>query len=474
MEIIEAKALELHRDYCDGKVSMVEIVDAYLKQIDAREGEINAFITLMAEEAKEAAALLDQKREKSPEKLGALAGVVLSIKDNIAVKGVKMTCASRMLEDFVPPYEATIIEKLLAEDAIIIGKVNMDEFAMGGSTRTSYFGTTFNPLDTQRVSGGSSGGSAASVAAHFCTASIGTDTGGSVRQPAAFCGVVGVKPTFGSISRYGVNSMANTFDQVGVLAQDVADAHYILKVLAGADERDATAVGNEGLQGPLEERALSGLKIAIPQLFETFPMEAAIKKGIEEVVDKLTAQGATVDLVPFDYLDKAVAMYHIIVNGELAPNMSRFDGVRFGHRSEHQDSLEELYAHSRAEGFGDEVKRRIMIGTHIMSMDHAKDYYVKALELRHSLQGELERVFEDYDLILSPTSPNFPFLAEEELSPVTVYVGDTFTVPVNLAGTCAISIPHATESLPMGIQLVGQRFKDHELLSVARGLEELL
>ena len=473
MKLTDLSALETREKFLSGDIDCVELVQAYLENIKKEDDEINAFITVMEDSALEKARELDERRDRG-ESLGKMAGIVVSIKDNIAVKGVKMTCASKMLADFVSPYDAVVVDKLKKEDAILIGKVNLDEFAMGSSTETSYFGVTRNPVDRSRVSGGSSGGSAASVAAGFCSVSLGTDTGGSVRQPAAFCGLVGMKPSHGSISRYGVSAMANTFDQVGVLAKTVDDTAYVLDILEGFDARDATCIGNAalGLDAMKDAVPLKDLRVGIPEIFKTFDVQDEVREGFARTVEYMREQGAVVEYVPIDSLALAISIYHILVNGEIAPNMSRFDGIRYGYRAEEYDSLEELYIKTRSEGFGEEVKRRIMIGSYIMSMDHSKEYFDKSLEMRHCMIVEFEEVFKDHDIILCPTSPTVAVPVDKDLSPVEIYMLDLFTVPVNLIGTAGISVPvHRENGLPFGVQIIPRKGEDHQALATAKELE---
>ncbi|MDY3118007.1 MAG: Asp-tRNA(Asn)/Glu-tRNA(Gln) amidotransferase subunit GatA [Peptoniphilus sp.] len=473
MSLTHLSGLETRRLFLEGEITATELVKAYLENIKRENEDLNVFITVTEDMALEKAKELDEKREKG-EPLGKMAGMVVSLKDNIAVKDVRMTCASKMLADFISPYDAVVTTKLKEADAILIGKVNMDEFAMGSSTKTSYFGTTKNPVDRTRVAGGSSGGSAASVAAGFCSVSLGSDTGGSVRQPASFCGVVGMKPSHGSISRYGVAAMANTFDQVGVLAHTVDDVQYVLEVLEGSDLRDATCIGNESLHGDALKKAkpLSQLKVAIPDTFKTFDVEDSVREAFQRTVDFMRKEGAEIEYVHIASLKLAIAVYHILVNGEIAPNMSRFDGILYGHIAEDYDNIDELYIKTRSEGFGDEVKRRIMIGSYIMSMDHSKEYFEQSLEMRHCMMEEFNEVFADHDVILCPTSPTVAVPIDKKLSPVQMYMLDLFTVPVNLIGTGGINVPaFDKDGLPVGIQIIPKKSNDHQALATAKELE---
>lgn len=475
MDYLQLTATEIPKLIKDGKVTATEITEAYLNNIKEHEDTLNAYITVTEDMALDMAKAVDEKVKEGKDP-GALAGIPISLKDNIAVKDVLMTCGSKMLEDFIVPYNSRVTEIIKEEGGVILGKVNLDEFAMGADTKTSYFGITKNPLDTSRVAGGSSGGSASSVAGKEALLSVGTDTGGSVRQPSAFCGTVGMKPTYGSVSRYGIASMANTFDSPGVIGNNVSDVLLLLQTLAGTDARDATSVGNDRLkQLVLGEESLDGLKFAVPELYEDKDLDDSIRESYETVKKTLEENGAAVDVVKMDSLAYVIETYHILVNGEVAPNMSRFDGLRFGHRAKDYDNIDEMYIKSRSEAFGDEVKRRIMIGTHILSLDLASEYYEKALEVRTMIRRDFERVFEDYDFVLSPTYPVEPYKTEDSMSPVEIYVADLFTVPVNLAGLCAISVPVSNSSkFPGGIQLTGNRFEDDRLVKAAYALERSL
>lgn len=473
MNLIQKTGLETRELFLNGDITCSELVEAYLDKIKRDDGELNVFITVMEDMARAKAKELDEKRENG-EPLGKMAGIVVSVKDNIAVKDVRMTCASKMLDDFVSPYDAIVTQKLKREDAILIGKVNMDEFAMGSSTKNSYYGVTKNPVDPTRVSGGSSGGSSASVAAEFCAVSLGTDTGGSVRQPAAFCGLVGMKPSHGSISRYGVTSMANTFDQVGVLAKSVDDVEYVLSILEGSDLHDATCIGNESLQLDREKDAnsLDGLKVAIPDVFKTFEVHDEVREAFIHTVEFMKSKGADVEFVHIESLDLAIAIYHILVNGEIAPNMSRFDGINYGYITDDYENIEELYVRTRSEGFGTEVKRRIMIGSYIMSMDHSKEYWEQSLEMRHTMIEEFTAVFENHDIILCPTSPTVAVPIDDDMTPVETYMLDLFTVPVNLIGTGGISVPAKKKNkLPVGIQIIPKKGNDIQAIQTAKELE---
>ncbi|MDO5713029.1 MAG: Asp-tRNA(Asn)/Glu-tRNA(Gln) amidotransferase subunit GatA [Tissierellia bacterium] len=476
MELLDLKACEIPGLVKDKKVKALDITNAYLKHIEENDETLNAYITVTKQLALEQAKNVDAKVE-SGEDPGVLAGIPISLKDNISLKDVKMTCGSKMLEDYISPYDSKVAEIIKREGGIILGKVNLDEFAMGADTKTSYFGVTKNPLDPTRVAGGSSGGSASSVAGKEAILSVGTDTGGSVRQPSAFCGTVGMKPTYGSISRYGISPMANTFDTPGVIGRSVEDVLLLLQTLVGKDSHDATSLGNEALKElTLEDDVhLKGLKFALPSLYKNQELDEPIQESFDRVLALLEKSGAKVDIVEMDSLKYVIETYHILVNGEIAPNMSRFDGLRFGHRTKEYTTLEEMYMKSRSEAFGDEVKRRIMIGTHILSLDLSSEYYEKALKVRTMIRKEFETIFKDYDFVLSPTYPVIPYKVEEEMSPVEIYVADLFTVPVNLGNLCGISIPvENNSSLPGGVQIIGNHFKDHEVIKAAFAIERSL
>ncbi|MDO5715155.1 MAG: Asp-tRNA(Asn)/Glu-tRNA(Gln) amidotransferase subunit GatA [Tissierellia bacterium] len=478
MELTKLTAFELAAGYRNRDFSCEEVVKDYLKNIKEKDQDLNAYITVMEEEALNAAKDVD-RRFQNREDLDLLAGIPISIKDNISVKDVKMTCGSKMLENYIPPYDSVVTERIKNAKGIILGKVNLDEFAMGATTRTSYYGPTKNPRDLSLLAGGSSGGSAASVVGEEATLSVGTDTGGSIRQPSSLCGAVGMKPTYGSIPRYGISTMANTFDQPGAIGRDVADVSLLLRVLEGSDKRDATSVGNPGLQHNFDfsQKAtdeLKKLKIAVPKLYLEMDLEPRVMDEFKKSIEILKEQGATVETYDIESLQYVIETYHILANGEIAPNMARFDGLRYGHRTEEDyETIEEFYRKSRGEGFGDEVKRRIMIGTHILSLDLAEDYYYKALKVRGLIKRDMERMFKEYHLILCPTTPSLSFKVDQQISPVEIYQADLFTIPANMAGCPSISIPMpvGNDNLSVGIQMTGKRFKDRDLIKAALGFE---
>ncbi|MCG4584942.1 Asp-tRNA(Asn)/Glu-tRNA(Gln) amidotransferase subunit GatA, partial [Anaerosalibacter bizertensis] len=409
MDLINLSATELKRKILNKEISSKEVVECYLNRIEEVEDKIDAFITLNKDEALKAAEEVDRKIQNG-EEVGMLSGIPIAIKDNISTKGLKTTCGSKMLENYIPPYDATVIENIRKEDGIIIGKTNMDEFAMGSSTETSYFKTTKNPYNLNKVPGGSSGGSAAAVAACDVPLALGSETGGSIRQPSSFCGVVGIKPTYGLVSRYGVVSYASSLDQVGPFAKNVEDAALLLNVLAGYDKRDSTSIFREKvdyIKGLTED--IKGMKIGLPKEYFTECVDEKVKEKVLEAVEVLKDLGAEVEEISLPYTEYALACYYIIANGEASSNLSRFDGVNFGYRSAEYSNLEELYKNSRSEGFGEEVKRRIMVGTYVLSSGYYDAYYRKAQEVRTLIKNDFDKTFEKYDIILAPTSPILPF-----------------------------------------------------------------
>ncbi len=480
MEITELSVVELNRLFLDKKLSAVEISEAYRKNIEKKEPEINAYIS-ENEEALNLAKALDKKMADG-EELGELAGVPYGAKDNIMTSGLRTTCASKMLENFVPTYDANVISLLKKEDAILLGKNNMDEFAVGGSTETSYFGITKNPLDLLRVPGGSSGGSAAAVAAREAAFTLGTDTGGSIRQPASFCGVVGIKPTYGAVSRYGVQSMSHSLDQVGTLARDVRDAFYALRAIAKKDERDGQSRHldcEEDFKKPIAEyleragKKMRGVRIAKPKEFFSKGITKEVREKIENAILKLEKSGAVIEEVELKHLEYTLPAYYAIAQSELSSNLARFDGVRLGYRTDSYETMADMMKKTRAEGFGDEVKRRILLGTYCTRGGFEKSYYRKALKARTLLIRDFKKVFEKYDYIIAPTVPTLPFvLGERTNDPIEMYLSDVYTVPVNLAGICAVSVPVGkVGELSVGCQLMADRFKDYTLFDAAMALE---
>ena len=460
------------------ELSSEEVVSSYLKNVLEREPQVNAFITLKADDALEKAKEIDKKIADG-EKVGKLAGIPIAIKDNICTEGVNTTCASKMLEDFVPPYNATVVKKLLAEDAIIIGKTNMDEFAMGSSTENSAFKKTANPRNIDRVPGGSSGGSAAAVGANMCPVSLGSDTGGSIRQPAAFCGVVGLKPTYGLVSRFGLIAFGSSLDQIGPFSQNVEDSAYMLNIISGTDLYDSTSIRNlkETDYTATLKDGVKGMKIGVLEEFFGEGLDDEIKATVEKAIESLKENGAEVEMFSLPIMKDGLAAYYIMSSAEASTNLSRYDGVRYGYRPEKFDSVDDLMEKSRTEGFGPEVKRRIMMGTYALSSGYYDAYYNKADKFRAKLKHDLSKTFKKYDLILGPVSPVLPFkLGEKNTDPLSMYLADIYTINVNLAGIPAISIPGAVskDGLPIGIQLMGDMLCEEKIFKAAYSLEQSL
>ncbi len=469
-------ARERHQAYVNGEFKLIDAVETYLQRIEHHK-ELNAFIDVYAEEARQRAREIDRKRDEG-KPLGQLAGVILAIKDNIVIKDHRTTCASHILENFVSPYSATVIEKLQAEDALFIGKTNLDEFAMGSSTENSYFGPARNPVDPERVPGGSSGGSAVAVAADLADASLGSDTGGSIRQPAAFCGVVGLKPTYGRVSRYGLVAFASSLDQIGPFGKSVADVAYLLQHIAGVDERDSTTVP-QPVPDYLKslEKGADGLTVGIPKEYFQEGIEESIRERILAVVEKVKEHGIAVKEVSLPLTDYAIATYYIIATAEASSNLARYDGVRYGYRAEDVKDLEEMYLRTRSEGFGTEVKRRIMLGTYVLSAGYYDAYYKKAQQVRRLIKEDFEKAFSEVDVLLTPTSPVPAFKLGEKLAdPLQMYLTDIFTVSVNLAGVCGMSMPVGTtaEGLPIGMQLIAGMFEEEKLFRLGHFIEQTI
>lgn len=476
MNIVELKAYEMKERLLKREISSREIIEAHLDRIKEVEGEINAFITIDEEGALSCADDID-KRLKNGEELGCLAGLPIGIKDNIMTKDMRTTAGSKMLENFISPYDATAVEKVKKEHGIILGKTNMDEFAMGGTTEKSYFGSTKNPLDNTRTAGGSSGGSAAAVAAREVPLSIGSDTGGSIRKPAGYCGLVGIKPTYGLVSRCGLIPLSNSLDQIGVLGRDVKDAVLMLNTISGKDTRDMSTVDSSLLNMKKIESidSLKGMKIGLPKEFMMTEMDSKIREGMEKSLDIFKDLGADIKEISIPSLKYISEIYHIIISGDISSNMARFDGVRYGHRAEKYDTLDELYINSRTEGFGEGVKRRILFGTYLLSGHRGKEYYERALRARAKVIEEFNDVFSKFDIIISPTSPDFPPKLGEERSEIYKKSESLFQVPVNIAGLCAISIPMVYgDGLPMGLQIIGDRFKEENIIKTAFGYEGMV
>ncbi len=475
MDITNLTVHELQEKLEKKELTSEEIVQAYIDRINDKEKDVKAFVTTLCDEALKEAKEIDEKR-KNGEKLSSLAGIPIGIKDNMCTKGVKTTCSSRMLENFVAPYNATVVEKLNEENLIDLGKLNMDEFAMGASTEYSYFKKTCNPWNLKTVPGGSSGGSAAAVAANLVPWALGSDTGGSIRQPSSFCGVVGLKPTYGLVSRYGLVAFASSLDQIGPITKDVRDSAILLNIIAGHDERDTTSYNmpkkdyTKALKNDVK-----GLKIGIPKEYFGEGINAEVKAKLEEAIETYKKLGAEVQEFSLDIAQYALATYYIIACAEASSNLGRFDGIRYGYRTENYTNLKELYKNSRSEGFGPEVKRRIILGTYVLSSGYYDAYYKKAQQVRTLVKKEFDKAFEKYDVLLTPTSPTVAFeMGTRSENPLEMYLADICTVSVNIAGLPGISIPCGVngDNMPIGMQLIGNKFEEEKILNAAYTFEQ--
>ena len=475
MDITELTVHELQEKLKNKELTVTEITKAYADRIKEKEPDVQAFITELTEQGIKQAEEI-QKRIDNGEDLGNLAGIPIGIKDIICTKGVKTTCASKMLENFVAPYDATVMEKINREEMIDLGKLNMDEFAMGGSTEHSYFKKTKNPWDLSRVPGGSSGGSAAAVAANMVPWALGTDTGGSIRQPASFCGVVGLKPTYGLVSRYGVVAFASSLDQVGVFTKDVQDCAMLLNVISGHDEKDTTSVdvGEKDYTKSLQ-KDIKGLKIGVPKEFYGEGINPEVKASLESALAKYKEMGAEVEEISLDIAKYSLATYYIIACAEASSNLGRYDGIRYTYRAKDCKNLKEIYKKSRSEGFGAEVKRRIILGTYVLSSGYYDAYYKKAQQVRTLVMNEFNKVFEKYDVIITPTSPTVAFKLGAKLdNPLEMYLSDICTVSVNIAGLPGMSIPCGVDSegMPIGMQIIGKKFNEETIIKTAYAFEQ--
>ena len=469
------KTLRAQREALDKKeISVRELTEEYLKNIETRDGEIKSYITVTKEgalaQADAAQAVID-KGEAKP-----LTGIPMAIKDNICTEGVRTTCASKILENFVPQYNATVMEKLNAQNIVMLGKTSMDEFAMGGSTQTSAFAKTRNPYNTDCVPGGSSGGSAAAVAAELCTVSLGSDTGGSIRQPAAFCGVTGIKPTYSRVSRFGLVAFASSFDQIGPIAHTAYDCAAVLNHICGFDPHDGTSARNDVPDFTAKiGQPIKGMKLAVPKEFYGEGIDAEIRDSVLAAVETYKKLGAEIVECSMPSLKYAVPAYYLISSAEAASNLSRYDGIKYGHRTAQADSYEDLIRKSRSEGFGDEVKRRILLGNYALSSGYYDAYYGKAMALRQVIRGEYDGIFEKCDAIITPTTPAVAYRPEEQVSdPVKMYQADICTVTVNIAGLPAVSTPcgYNPKGMPIGLSIVGRRFDEQTVLQLADAFEQ--
>lgn len=471
---LELSIKEIHELLKEKKITPVDLVEEAYARIDEN-SNLNSFITLNKTEAIEYAKKLasDEVEEDN-----LLWGIPIAIKDNISTKNIRTTCASKMLENYIPIYDATVIEKIKKQKMIIIGKTNMDEFAMGSTSRTSYFGAPKNPVDEKKITGGSSGGSAACIGANLVPLALGTDTGGSIRQPASYTGIVGMKPTYGRVSRYGLIAFASSLDQIGPMTRNVYENALLLNCLVGKDFKDLTSSSRE-----IEDftrmigKDIKGIKIAIPNYFVSKIVSSEIIEKLNHVIEILKENGADVEYIDMKYLDKAVTLYQIIAMGEASSNLARFDGIKFGYRSNDADSVEDMYKNTRAEGFGKEVKRRMMIGSYLLSGENAKTYYDKALAIRHAIKKEFDRVFESFDFILGPTTTTVAYGLEESLDdPTKSFMDDVLVIPVNMAGLPGISIPmgRSKDNMPIGLHIIANSFEEARMYQIASFLEDKL
>ncbi len=456
--------------------SSVELTKAYLNEIEAKDKTIGAYITVTAEQALESAKAFDE-RKLSLSGAYSLAGIPCGIKDNMCTKGIKTTCASKMLGEYVPPYSAFAVEKLERCDAVILGKMNMDEFAMGSTTENSAFKVCRNPLDIKRVPGGSSGGSAAAVAAHEAAYTLGSDTGGSIRQPASFCGVVGMKPTYGSVSRYGLVAFASSLDQIGPITSTVLDNAIVLNAIVGHDKKDATSLNRsyEDFTSDIK-KGVKGMKIGIPSQFFGEGIADDVKKAVLTGAESYKAMGAELVSVSMPSIDYALSAYYVISSAEASSNLARFDGIRYGYRCKEYEDIDELYRKSRSEGFGREVKKRIMLGTFALSSGYYDAYYKKALQVRSLVRKDFDDAFQKCDFIISPVAPTVAYKIGEKIGDsLQMYMGDAYSVPVNIAGIPALSLPCGTGEggMPVGMQLIGPAFSESLLYRAGYAFESM-
>jgi len=463
-------ATRLNRLFVAGELSATEITEAFLKRIQAVDPQLRAFLTVSADSAMDRARKLDARRRSGDTDIGPLAGVPVAVKDNISTDGTRTTCGSKILGDYVPPYDATVVERLRASGAIIIGKTNMDEFAMGSSGENSAFFPARNPWDLERVPGGSSSGSAVAVAAEEVPLAIGSDTGGSIRQPAALTGIAGLKPTYGYVSRYGLVAFASSLDQIGPFGRDVEDVARLFEVIAGGDRRDSTNAGRNPAAVKLAgEPSLQGVRLGVPKEYFAAGIDPEVKARIDEAITQLRALGAEVEECSLPHTEHALSAYYIIAPAEASANLARFDGVRYGYRTAEYGGLLEMYGKTRAEGFGPEVKRRIMIGTYALSSGYYDAYYKKAQQVRTLVVRDFAQAFERFDALITPTSPIPAWkLGEKTDDPLAMYLADVCTIPVNLAGLPGLSVPCGlANGLPVGLQFIGKHFDDARLLQYA-------
>jgi len=477
MNILDLSIKELSVALSKKEVSSVEITKAYLEAIERDEKSskpIHAYTQILSDYALELARKADERIKNGSNTL--LTGVPIALKDNLNLKGFPTTCSSKILENYIATYNATVVEKLVNEEGmVVLGKTNMDEFAMGSSTETSYFGITRNPYDRERIPGGSSGGSAAAVAGKLAPAALGSDTGGSIRQPASLCGVVGFKPTYGLVSRYGLVAFASSLDQIGPIARNVEDTSILLTAISGHDPKDSTSLTIEAKKYTLNPE-IKGIKIGIPKEFFISGLDKEVEENFKLVIKKLEANGAKIEEINLPHTEYAVPTYYIVATAEASSNLERYDGIKYGYRA-NSKTLSELYKKTRSEGFGPEVKRRIMLGTYVLSAGYYDAYYLKALKVRSLIKSDFDKAFVKVDFILGPTSPTPAFKIGERIDdPIAMYLSDIYTISSNLAGLPAISIPagFSKNGLPLGIQIIGKLLDEQEILNLAYGIEKIV
>lgn len=469
MELYELTVHELLEKLDNKEITLEDITKSYIDRINDKEKDVQAFVTLTDKEALEKVQNIKERKTK-------FTGIPIGIKDNMCTKGIKTTCSSKMLENFIAPYNATVIEKLNEEGLVSLGKLNMDEFAMGTTTEHSAFKKTCNPWNLKKVPGGSSGGAASAVAANMVPWALGSDTGGSIRQPASLCGVVGLKPTYGLVSRYGLIAYASSLDQIGPITKDVEDTAILLNLIAGHDEKDSTSanVDKKDYTKALV-RDVKGLKIGVPKEYFGEGINEEVSTSVKNAIKKYEEMGAIVEEFSLPIADYALATYYIIACAEASSNLGRFDGIRYGYRTKNFESLKDIYVNSRTEGFGDEVKRRIILGTYVLSSGYYDAYYKKAQKVRTLIKDQFNSAFEKYDVIIAPTAPNVAFnIGEKSNNPLELYMEDLCTVPINVAGVPSISIPCGvnSEGMPIGMQLIGKQFDEETIIRAAYTYEQ--
>ncbi len=483
LEILSLSAVELGKKIASGEITSVEATKAYLDKIGAVDKEINAYVTVDTEGALKAAEEADKiiaEKKAAGEKLSPFAGVPVAIKDNMCIEGMLTSCSSHILDNFYPTYTATAVEMLKEAGAVVLGHTNMDEFAMGSTTETSYFGPTKNPWNKDRVPGGSSGGSAAAVAADECAVALGSDTGGSIRQPASFCGVTGIKPTYGRVSRYGLIAYGSSLDQIGPLGKNVEDCAAMLEVISGHDPKDSTSADAENAADRIDFTSalidnVEGMKIGVPRDYFLEGIDEDVKKAVLNAAEVLKQKGAIVEEFDLGMVEYAIPAYYVIACAEASSNLERFDGVKYGYRTGEYTDLHNMYKKTRSEGFGTEVKRRIMLGSFVLSSGYYDAYYVKALRVKALIKQAFDKAFEKYDVILGPVAPTTALKCGESLSdPIKMYLGDIYTVSINLAGIPGISLPcgEDKDGMPVGLQLLGQTFDEKKIIQAAYTFEQ--